>query len=444
MKRETIISAQEAGDRLSGLGSEYLVVHNPEYIYPPFEMYPLAPPVESLDGRPPAAVVMDMDGTTTTTETLCIHSLETMVRRITGRHTADQWAGLDRKRDYPHIIGNSTTKHVEYLVKAYKEHITREDTASAFLNAAVWTLSRGKDETRKKEVLATLKALGWKSLVSESLFSSAAENGTCPDSKDLRDILRRYCRQLRIDSMQDTVRASIDIYYHRYHEVLSMISGGQGRSLSEELTGGRPLIEPMPGVCELLLLVRGELTGREDSLYTGLVRHYEKSVTPEQERKMRSRLDRLCGLFADSPAKTAVVTSSIRYEADTVLNEVFRILRKQASVIVGEKRAAEVFSTPSQCYDVLITASDSSEIRLKPHRDLYSVALHTIGIMPDDFSRVIGFEDSEPGTQAIRASGIGLCAAVPFSDTADHDLSAAVHVLKGGLPQAILEYGLFI
>lgn len=53
------------------------------------------------------AIVQDMDGTTT--ENLCLHSLETMVRRVTARLTPAQWTGLDRARDYPHIIGNSTT-----------------------------------------------------------------------------------------------------------------------------------------------------------------------------------------------------------------------------------------------------------------------------------------------------------------------------------------------
>ena len=105
---------------------------------------------------------------------------------------------------------------------------------------------------------------------------------------------------------------------------------------------------------------------------------------------------------------------------------------------------ARHFRSPDDVYDAVITASDSSEIRLKPHRDLYSIALHAVGVAPVDFNKVVGFEDSESGTIAIRAAGVGLCVAVPFSDTAGHDFAAAAHVLPGGLPQAILQHNLFL
>jgi len=45
---------------------------------------------------------------------------------------------------------------------------------------------------------------------------------------------------------------------------------------------------------------------------------------------------------------------------------------------------------------------------------------------------------------AIRAAGIGCCVAVPFAQTLSHDLSAASHVLKGGVPEAIVDCGLFL
>lgn len=63
-------------------------------------------------------------------------------------------------------------------------------------------------------------------------------------------------------------------------------------------------------------------------------------------------------------------------------------------------------------YDAFITATDSNEIRLKPHRDLYSIALNQMGIASKDFNKVLGLEDSESGTFAIRAAGVGLCCAV--------------------------------
>ncbi|MCI0493445.1 hypothetical protein L0Z72_00430, partial [candidate division KSB1 bacterium] len=66
------------------------------------------------------------------------------------------------------------------------------------------------------------------------------------------------------------------------------------------------------------------------------------------------------------------------------------------------------------------------------------------GIPKNKFSQVIGFEDSESGTISIRAAGIGLCVAVPFSDTQHHDLRAAAHILTGGLPETLIKHNLFM
>ena len=102
------------------------------------------------------------------------------------------------------------------------------------------------------------------------------------------------------------------------------------------------------------------------------------------------------------------------------------------------------FSNYKNLFDAFVTASDSSEIRLKPHRDLYSIALHQLGISKNIFDQVIGFEDSESGTIAIRAAGIGMCIAVPFAETSGHNLDAATFICEGGLPEALLNYNLFL
>jgi beta-phosphoglucomutase-like phosphatase (HAD superfamily) len=95
--------------------------------------------------------------------------------------------------------------------------------------------------------------------------------------------------------------------------------------------------------------------------------------------------------------------------------------------------------SPDAYYDAILTASDSSEIRLKPHRDLYSIALHRLGLSPDDFDAVLGLEDSESGLIAIRGAGIGLAVAVPFAQTRGHDLAAAAKINHGGLPELMFE-----
>jgi beta-phosphoglucomutase-like phosphatase (HAD superfamily) len=82
-------------------------------------------------------------------------------------------------------------------------------------------------------------------------------------------------------------------------------------------------------------------------------------------------------------------------------------------------------------------------MRLKPHRDLYSIALHKLNISKTGFDNVIGFEDSESGTIAIRAAGISKCIALPFSETSGHNFEAATHICNGGLPEVLFEHNLF-
>ncbi|MBE2281656.1 MAG: hypothetical protein IAE91_14815, partial [Ignavibacteriaceae bacterium] len=97
-----------ARSQFSSMGNEFVIVNNPSYIFPPFDIYALAPkpskPLVEIK-----AVLMDMDGTTTSTEVLCLHSLEYMIRLCSGLMTIEQWQGLDHELDYPNIIGNSTT-----------------------------------------------------------------------------------------------------------------------------------------------------------------------------------------------------------------------------------------------------------------------------------------------------------------------------------------------
>jgi len=130
------------------------------------------------------------------------------------------------------------------------------------------------------------------------------------------------------------------------------------------------------------------------------------------------------------------------------LREVFKIILSKIDKMLpnsNEKiKILNWFKDYKNYYDAVITASDSNEIRLKPHRDLYSIALYKLNMPRDKFNQVVGFEDSESGTIAIRAAGIGLSIAVPFAETSGHNLKAATYVCKGGLPEVILKYNLFL
>ena len=117
------------------------------------------------------------------------------------------------------------------------------------------------------------------------------------------------------------------------------------------------------------------------------------------------------GAYFEAHPVAALVTSSIAMEANLVLGRYSGSCRRKPrtgkSPELREKIQAG-FADPGTFYDARITASDSSEIRLKPHRDLYSIALHTLGVPPERFHRVVGFEDSESGTIAIRAADSSL------------------------------------
>lgn len=451
------INQEEAARLLAANALEFVIIKNPDYVFPDIEITPMAKkitgPVDHL-----LAAVMDMDGTTTTTETLCIHSLEYMVRKISNRLDEKIWKGLDKRIDYPHIIGNSTTRHVEYLIEKYQSHIDWPAFRSAYLEAAIWFLLYGKDPNRVREVQNNLTNLGCKELLRDKRLQrliSRKEHTPDTSKKAMADLMQTLVGHVSIHSRTDQVRAAIDVYYQRYHEILEAIKRGQGSQLAGQLLGRNSharLIEPMPGIAEFIALIKGWL-GEDAANFFPALRDQLAEKLPETARKIddekaKIKLQFLGRHFQINPLKIAIVTSSIQYEAEIVLGEVFRVITEQIEKwpVSAEKKAflKQKFSDYHHIYDGFVTATDSSEIRLKPHRDLYSLALHQLGIPKEQFHQVMGFEDSESGTIAIRTAGMGLCLAVPFSETQHHDFTAASFILKGGLPETILKYNVFL
>lgn len=449
-------TSAEAAELIGRLGAEFAVVRNPNYIHPPYELYPLAPraatPLPEL-----AAVVSDMDGTTTTTEHLCVYSLDYMVRRMTGRRTAQDWAGLG-ERDHPNVIGNSTTKHVEYLVDTYGGALNRQAFLEALLESVLWTMALSRDDLRRHEALTTAMHLGL-----ENVIRSQPARELIDHPSFSMDTLRHAAHHLaagNIETFQpgdrnDLVRGGIEIYYARYHQILEAIGQGQAETLAKQLLGeGRRLIEPMPGVGLFLSAIKGLITPQEagilfDAHAADLLRAKNRPVPPDDEfKKMRADFIANAGRFGNKPLPVAIVTSSLAYEARIVLGELFNVIRGMIAdwplARATRDRLLEAFASPDDLYDAILTATDSSEIRLKPHRDLYSMALHRLGIGTDKFSQVLGLEDSESGVIGIRASGIGLAVAVPFDQTLGHDLSAATIICPGGLPQVMFEERFFV
>ncbi len=424
------------------LGTTFALVKNPPYVFPPYEAYPLSAPRTCLEDGLEAAV-MDMDGTTTTTEALCIESLATMTSCMTGHGKEGAASALQPEQDYPHIIGNSTTRHVEYLVTHYRKDIQPTDVCEHFIRAVAWNIACGIDPKRAEEARITLNNQGLSRLAHSTEFQALCDQTTVKSSAELKpllhDLAAQYLPRFVLNNVTDLTRIGIEIYYQHYHELLA--------NMDQASSGGganRRLIEPMPGIGIALALLKGWLGENAGSLAERAVSLLPLSLQSDRaavEKGMR-RLAGLGAYFKQHPVKLALVTSSIATEANLVLREVFRVIVTEIHDWELPKDTrdslSERFADPAAFYDARITASDSSEIRLKPHRDLYSIALHALGVPPERFHRVAGFEDSESGVIAIRAAGIPLCCALPFTMTARHEFRAATHVCRGGMPEVML------
>lgn len=194
-------------------------------------------------------------------------------------------------------------------------------------------------------------------------------------------------------------------------------------------------------------MIKGLLGNEAENLAEKLIEEFKRKNTSTNTEfnvaEIKSILRNLGIYFENNPLKVAVVTSSIFYEADIVLSEVFNQMKLEImSWKISEERKSEIlkkFSSYQNYYDTVVTATDAYEFRLKPHRDLYSIALYRLGINKNDFDKVVGFEDSQSGTIAIRAAGIGCCVAVPFPQTQGHNLDAASYILWNGLPEFVLK-----
>ncbi len=436
--------------------SEFACVRNLDYVYCPTALYALAPRV-----RPPleriVAFVVDMDGTSTTTEPLALHALEYMVRRFTGRLTKAEWPGLDPQLDYPHIIGNSNFRHTEFLVERYREHLNRESLCQAFLEAVCWTLACMDDLQRRRDITRNARHCGLGDLLDDVDFRRLVDGDTVNADNvgtQVTPFVRRFGDAFRYEHLGELVPAALDIYYMRYHSILRLIEQGRGAELSRELlgTGGRRLIEPMPGYEVFLPLIKGWLGPEIDGLYEllrdELLRGGSGDYPPTALDAARPRLVRLAEHFQRHPAKFALVTASISYEAHASMREVIAVtgerVRNWPIAAEHRDRVAGRLANYRAAFDGFVNATDACEHRLKPHRDLYSLALQQMSVPKEDYCCCVGLEDTEPGIIALRAAGIGCAVALPNRDTSRQDYSAATMMITGGLPELILIHNLLL
>ena len=455
------LTVSDTEKTLSSLAStlgvtEFAQVRNLDYVFSPYEVYPLAPRVTPPLPRV-AAFAVDMDGTSTTTEPLALHALEYMVRRFTGRLDATQWAGLDPQLDYPHVIGNSNFRHTEFLVDRYRGQIDEAALVQAFFEAVCWTLACMTDGQRRRDVTQNARNCGLGVLLGDAEFQRLlASDGVNADNVGqlVTPFVQKYRAAFRADADSARIACALDIYYMRYHSILRELERGQGDRLAAELLGesGRRLVEPMPGYDVFIPLVKGWLGAEVDALYEplrdNLLKYPELGHTAEQLDACRPRLVRLAERFKRQPAKVALVTASIAYETHACMKEVIHVVaeRVQDWPVPAETRdrLGERLADYLGVFDGFVCASDAWEARLKPHRDLYALALYQMSIPKQDYACCIGLEDTEPGIISLRAAGIGCAVALPNHDTRRQDYTAATEVVRGGLPELMLVRNLLL
>ncbi|MFH1745921.1 MAG: hypothetical protein ABIG44_02640 [Planctomycetota bacterium] len=455
------LNSDQAADAVRELGgqtgaTEFAQVRNLDYVSRPFEVYPLAPrpsaPLERI-----AAITVDMDGTSTTTEPLALNSLEYMVRRFTGLLTPAEWPGLDPILDHPHVIGNSNLRHTEFLVHRYRDRLSRAAFTQAFFEAVLWTLANMRDPRRRGDVSQNARNCGLADLLADGDFSKLA-GGEAVHADNVGRLVapfvRRFGPAFRCDHQGSLTAAALDIYYMRYHSILREIEAGRGEQLSKELLGepDRPLIEPMPGYDVFLPLIKGWLGTEVDALYdqlrAELTEHPKSKISTTELDAGRFRLRKLAEYFRRRPVKVALVTASITYETHASMKEVFRVMTKQVRDWPVPAACKDAIATQladhRTVFDGLVCAADACEHRLKPHPDLYSLALFQMSIPVNDYPYCIGLEDTEPGIIALRAAGIGCAVALPNHDTSNQDYQAAARVITGGLPELMLIHNLLL
>ncbi|MBN1917826.1 MAG: hypothetical protein JW889_07955 [Verrucomicrobia bacterium] len=431
---------------------EVAVVRNLDYVYSPVELYPLAPRILPPLDRV-VAYAVDMDGTSTTTEPLALHALEYMVRRYTGWMSPHAWPGLDDEKDLPHVIGNSNFRHTEFLLGRYPHD--EAALRQGFIEALAWTLANMDDAQRVRDVRLDAANCGLAGLLKDAAFIETTSKPIAYDTSAaaVEPFVARYGAAFCTPTPSALVSAALDIYYTRYHHILGQMRQGRGDELARKLVhGSAHLVAPMPGYAIFVALIKGWL-GQDASLLFEplrdlLLKDERAAFTPEDIDALRPRLARLGRHFEQHPAKIALVTASIAYETHAVMHEVIRLAREEAhSWPLPDARKAlldERLADYHAVFDGFVCASDAHEARLKPHRDLYGIALYQMAVAKADYPYCVGIEDTEPGIISLRAAGIGCAVALPNRDTHRQDYAMASRIVHGGLPEVILVHNAFL
>lgn len=422
------LNATDATARLFESAEHFALIPAQGKRWPPYEICPMSAPATQLrDGF--EAALMDMDGTISTTEPLVLQALDAMVSALIG-HDA-QWEGIDRARYYAELVGHSNAFVVARLLETYREDYDAHSTARAFFHAAAWTLKHVDDGPRQAAVRDVMGRLELAQVLGEAPWRALAAEPEGPTAREKAEELARAFAGHFGWNEQRLVRAGGEIYSAAYHRLLFAASRG-------ELTGAAN-VAPMPGVGVFMALLAGKLGDDAGAL---------APLLGAKSNEAAAQLAALGRYFETHPVRLAVVTSSTAYEARLVLDAVFRTLRDGCKAWPSSPARSEaverLFASPEETFGCIVTATGVPEMRLKPYRDLYSLALDKLEIPRERLHRVAGFEDSAAGCTAIRTAGIPLSVAVPSEVTEGQSFEAATVLCEGGLPEVIFERNCFL
>ncbi len=442
-------AAQWLRETAAALGTDELVaVRNLGFIPHARDLYLLSPqtalPLDTI-----AAFAVDMDGTSTTTEPLALHALEYMMRCVTNRMTPAEWPGLDAQHDIPFVIGNSNFRHTEFLLQRYADALDRPAFCARFIEALLWTMATMDDRQRLAEVRLNARNCGLATLLDDPQWLHTLRHGHITDETCAAlaaPFIQQFGAQFAPTIASAEVSAALDIYYYRYHAILHRIRRGHADELAATLLGDRThhLVAPMPGYSVFLCLIKGWLDERAAPL-AGLLRaaHLKDKTARASDTPT---FVALCRQFQARPAKVALVTASIAFEAHVVMKEVIRLVRAEVAKwpvpTALRRELRKHLHDYHAIFDGFVTASDASEARLKPHRDLYSISFQQMAIARDEYPHCMAIEDTEPGILSARAAGFGVTIGLPNHDTSRQNYAKASRVVHGGLPELVLDLAL--
>ena len=430
----------EAQAGLNAMGEEFALITNAPGIFPPRELVPLGAKFARLDG-PPAAIFLDMDGTTTFTEPLFLHGVEEVVRRSTGWRTKEEWAGINPERDYPNIVGYSTLRNLEYLYDSVAHAIKPVLFFDAVMKGLIFLSEHHVPEDIHFRIETLTNAYGMEA------WREYAKNPQRADADG--ESLIQQCVQCYSSIGQEMfAHFGLMIFYADYIDILERVNRGEGASVSQLIYGDPrvPAVDAMPGIALLCALAKGWIPEACAVELARFIHLAHPAISLEHD--LGDTLTRLCRVFTTNPIPVALVTSSGAHETNMVLQSVFLALREEVSAwpLSAESKTKILagFTSHKGYFDTIVTCDDVIEGRTKPYRDPYTLALTRLGLDGHDAPRVIGFEDTEAGIIAQRGAGVGIPCAVPIEHTLGQDFQAAAHILKSGILEAIGKHGLFI